>query len=124
LRDLVLGLRELVGLLARPGGKSARFDAFVQCELARPDSHRFRVLVPDDGDQTKALRALTRAREDLVGTRVALANQLRAELKRFWPGAAVIFKDIDSPISLAFIERYPNQGELSECAYLIHLEEG
>src|SRR5947209_4951300 len=73
------------------GGKSDRFDAFVLCELARTDSHRFRVLVPD-GDQTKALRALTRAREDLVATRVALANQLRAELDCFWPGAARVFR--------------------------------
>ena len=55
------------------GGKSDRFDAFVLCELARTDSHRFRVLEPDS-DQTKALRALTRAREDLVHTRVALAT--------------------------------------------------
>ena len=61
------------------GGKSDGFDAFVLCELARTDSHRFRVLVPDS-DETKALRALSRAREDLVQTRVALANQLRAEL--------------------------------------------
>src|SRR6202042_1223901 len=66
------------------GGKSDRFDRFVLCELARTDSHRFRVLEPDS-DQTKALRALTRARENLVGARVALANQLRAELERFWP---------------------------------------
>ena len=92
------------------GGKSDRFDAFVLCELARTDSHRFRVLVPD-GDQTKGLRALTRAREDLVATRVALANQLRTELERYWPGAAVIFKDIDSPISLAFIKRYPSPAD-------------
>jgi len=42
------------------GGKSDRFDAFVICELARTDNHRFRVLEPDS-DQTKALRALTRA---------------------------------------------------------------
>src|SRR5260370_1993234 len=53
------------------GGKSDRFDAFVLCELARTDSHRFRVLVADS-DETKALRALTHAREDLVQTRVAL----------------------------------------------------
>ena len=45
------------------GGKSDRFDAFVLCELTRTDSHRFRVLVAD-GDQTKALRAPTRARID------------------------------------------------------------
>jgi transposase len=69
------------------GGKSDRFDSFVLCELARTDAHRFRVLEPDS-DQTKAVRALTRSREDLVAARVALANQLRAELERFWPGQA------------------------------------
>jgi transposase len=90
------------------GGKSDRFDAFVLCELARTDHHRFRVLVADS-DDTKALRALSRAREDLVQARVALANQLRAELERFWPGAAVIFKEIDSPIGLAFVARYPSR---------------
>ena len=68
------------------GGKSDSFDAFVLAELARADSHRFRVLVPDT-DATKALRALTRAREDLVETRVALANTLTAQLECFWPGA-------------------------------------
>jgi transposase len=89
------------------GGKSDRFDAFVLCELARTDSHRFQALSPDS-DQTKALRALTRGREVLVEQRVALCNQLRAELERFWPGAAEIFSDLDSPISLAFLERYPS----------------
>src|SRR5947207_4233078 len=48
--------------------KSDRFDAFVLCELARSDHHRFGLLEPDS-DQTKAIRALTRAREDLVATR-------------------------------------------------------
>jgi transposase len=89
------------------GGKSDRFDAFVLCELARSDHHRFGVLVADS-DDTKALRALSRAREDLVQTRVGLANQLRCELERFWPGAAVIFREIDSPIGLAFLARYPS----------------
>jgi transposase len=89
------------------GGKSDRFDAFVLCELARTDHHRFRELVPDS-DQTKALRALTRGRELLVEQRVALCNQLRAELERFWPGAAEVFADLDSPISLAFLSRYPS----------------
>ncbi len=86
-------------------GKSDRFDAYVLAELARTDVHRFRALVPDS-DETKALRALTRAREDLVGVRVELANQLRAQLQAFWPGA-LIFDDVDSGISLAFIARYP-----------------
>lgn len=88
------------------GGKSDGFDAFVLAELARTDSHRLRALCPDS-DETKALRALTRTREDLVGARVRLANELRAQLDGFWPGAARIFGDIDSPIGLAFLERYP-----------------
>ncbi|MBV9007197.1 MAG: transposase [Solirubrobacterales bacterium] len=62
------------------GGKSDSFDSFVLAELARTDSHRFRVLVPDS-DRNKALRAMTRARESLVRTRVGLANQLRDRLR-------------------------------------------
>jgi transposase len=92
------------------GGKSDSFDAFVLAELARTDAHRFRVLVSDT-DATKALRALSRAREDLVGHRVAIANELRAQLECFWPGAAHVFADIDSPIALAFLRRYPSPAD-------------
>src|SRR5437763_3863973 len=92
------------------GGKSDRFDAFVLCELARTDHHRFRVLEPDS-DQTKAIRALTRAREDLVGTRTAVVNQLRAELERFWPGPLRLFSHMDAEILLAFLERYPSPAD-------------
>jgi len=92
------------------GGKSDPFDAFVLAELARTDHHRFPRLAPS-GDETVALRALSRSREDLVATRVELANRLRGELERFWPGAAQVFTDVDSPIGLAFIERYPTPAD-------------
>jgi transposase len=88
-------------------GKSDRFDAFVLCELCRTDQHRFAALAPS-GDETIALQALLRTREDLVAVRVQLANQLRAQLDCFWPGAKCIFADIDSPIALAFLARYPS----------------
>ena len=89
------------------GGKSDGFDSYVLAELCRTDMHRLRALEPD-GDETKALRALTRTREDLVQARVALANQLRAQLEAFWPGARRVFSELDSPIALAFLERYPS----------------
>jgi hypothetical protein len=89
------------------GGKSHSFDAFCLAELARTDNHRFRVLVPDSGE-TKALRALTRAREELVKTKVSLTIRLQAELDAFWTGAAMIFYRLDSPIALTFLERYPS----------------
>lgn len=91
-------------------GKSDRFDAFVLAELARTDAHRFRSLRPDS-DQTKALRVLTRSREELVGARVELANQLRSRLESFWPGATMVFSALDSPIALAFLERYPTPAD-------------
>jgi hypothetical protein len=58
-------------------------------------------------DAIKALRGLVRGRDELVATRVALANHLAALLDGFWPGAAAIFADVASPIALAFVERYP-----------------
>src|SRR5512142_34097 len=51
---------------------------------------------------------VTRAREDLVEARTGIINQLRAELQRFWPGPIRLFNDLDSPISLAFLARYPS----------------
>lgn len=88
------------------GGKSDPGDAYLLADLLRTDGHRFRPLQPL-ADETRALRALVRGRDDLVAQRVALANQLRALLERFWAGAAVIFADVDSPIALAFLTRYP-----------------
>jgi transposase len=54
------------------------------------------------------LRTHVRARKDLVETRVAVANQLRAHLQVVFPGAVGLFKAIDSPISLRFLERFPS----------------
>jgi transposase len=88
------------------GGKSDASDAFLLADLLRTDGHRFKPLAPQS-DDIRALRALVRGRDDLVATRVQLANQLRSLLQSFWPGATEVFADVDSPIGLAFILRYP-----------------
>ena len=88
------------------GGKSDPGDAYMLADILRTDGHRFRPLQPCS-DEIKALRALTRTRDDLVAERVALANRLRSLLDGFWPGATAIFAEIDSPIALAFVQRYP-----------------
>ena len=89
------------------GAKSDASDAYLLADLLRTDGHRWRELSPQS-DAIRALRALVRSRDDLVATRVALGNQLRSTLEAFWPGAAVIFADITSPIGLAFLRRYPS----------------
>ena len=88
------------------GGKSDPGDAYILADVLRTDGHRFRSLEPLS-DEVRALRAMVRSRDDLVAKRVAFANQLRALLESFWPGAAVIFADVDSPIALAFLKHYP-----------------
>ena len=88
------------------GGKSDASDAYLLADLLRTDGHRFKPLAPQS-DDIRALRALVRGRDDLIATRVQLANQLRSLLQSFWPGATEVFADVDSPIGLAFIQRYP-----------------
>lgn len=86
--------------------KSDPGDAYILADILRTDGHRLTPLKPQS-DAIKALRALVRGRDDLVATRLGLANQLRALLESFWPGAAGLFADIASPIALAFLQRYP-----------------
>src|SRR3954464_2558110 len=98
------------------GGKSGPGDAYMLADVLRTDGHRFRPLTPVS-DEIKALRALVRARDDLVTQRVALVNHPRFLREGFWPGAAAVFAAIDSPIALAFVGRYPtpeSAGRLGE----------
>jgi transposase len=88
------------------GAKSDAGDAAVIAEYLRLRYHRLAPAVPYS-DQTKALRTVVRTRDDLVDMRVAATNQLAALLDGHWPGAKAIFADVESPISLAFLARYP-----------------
>jgi transposase len=90
------------------GNKDDRFDAFVLADVLRTDRARLRPLQPDT-PATVTLRQAVRARKDLVCHRVAAANQLRAHLKTAFPGAAGLFAELDSPISLAFLARFDCQ---------------
>jgi transposase len=89
------------------GAKSDASDAYLLADLLRTDGHRWRALA-QQSDAIRALRALVRSRDDLVDARVAASNQLTSTLQAFWPGAAVIFADVASPIGLAFLRRYPS----------------
>jgi transposase len=88
------------------GNKDDRFDAYVLADTLRTDGHRWKPLREDRGD-TKALRALCRARKDLVETRVQTVNQLRSNLELTLPGAIGLFTKLDSAIALAFLRRFP-----------------
>lgn len=90
------------------GHKDDRFDAYVLADTVRTDRRRLTPLTPDMPD-TQALRALVRARADLVTHRIAASNQLRAHLDSVLPGAVGLFSELDRPISLAFLAAFPTQ---------------
>ena len=78
-------LKNLRSRYGSAGNKDDRFDAFVLADTLRTDRARLRPLVPDT-PATVALRAVCRARKDLVAHRVGVANQLREHLKRVFLG--------------------------------------
>ncbi len=101
-------LRNLRSRYGSAGNKDDRFDAYVLADVVRTDRRRLRPLLSDQPGTT-ALRQTVRARRNLVAHRVAVANQLRAHLQICLPGAVGLFADIDSPISLQFLERFASQ---------------
>jgi transposase len=88
------------------GAKSDAGDAEVIAEYLRLRQHRLQLVTPYTAE-TNALRTVTRTRGDLVDMRVAATNQLSALLDTHWPGAKAIFADVESPIALEFLTRYP-----------------
>jgi transposase len=101
-------VKNLRGRYGSAGNKDDRFDAFVLADTLRTDRARLRRLEPDT-PATVALRRACRARKDLVSHRVAVTNQLRAHLRNVFPGAVGLFAELDSPISLAFLDRFTTQ---------------
>jgi transposase len=110
LEVVVIASRHVKALRTRygtAGNKDDRGDAFILADVLRTDGHRLRPLRPDS-PETVTLRATVRARKDLVQTRTRLTQQLRAHLELVYPGAVGLFFDLDSPIALRFLLRFPS----------------
>lgn len=99
----VKAFRERYGMT---GNKSDRSDAYVLADCLRTDGHRWDSLKPDS-PATIEIRSVVRSRKELVETRVATANRLRAHLQVVFPGALGLFSDLDGNTSLKFLEAFP-----------------
>lgn len=111
---LVIAPNQLKNLRSRygsAGNKDDRYDAYVLADVVRTDRRRLTPLTRSTPAMI-ALRSTVRARRDLVEHRVAAANQLRAHLQIVLPGVVGLFKNLDSQVSLAFIERFTTQARV------------
>ncbi len=110
---LVIAPNQLKNLRSRygsAGNKDDRYDAYVLADVVRTDRRRLTPLTRST-PATIAMRSTVRARRDLVEHRVAAANQLRAHLQIVLPGVVGLFNDLDSQVSLAFLERFTTQAK-------------
>jgi len=110
---VVISARQVKSLRVRygsAGNKDDRYDAFVLADALRTDAGRW-VTVQPDSPETVALRMLVRTRHDLIDHRIAVHNQLLATLQHNFPGAIGLFSQLDIPISLAFLRRFPSEAK-------------
>lgn len=89
------------------GAKSDAGDAAVIAWYLRIHHSRLKPISPFS-ETLVGLRKLVTVRSDLVAQRVGTRNQLAACLEGFWPGVIGLFSDLDSDITLAFLEDYPS----------------
>lgn len=111
---LVIAPNQLKNLRSRygsAGNKDDRYDAYVLADVMRTDRRRLTPLTRST-PATIALRSTVRARRDLVEHRVAAANQLRAHLQIVLPGIVGLFSDLESQVSLSFLERFTTQAKV------------
>lgn len=101
-------VRNLRSRYGQAGNKDDRFDAFVVADTLCTDRQWLRAPDPD-APATLLLRTAVRARKDLVGHRVALANQLRAYLNAFYPAPVGLLHELDGQMSIKFLSRFDCQ---------------
>jgi len=92
------------------GAKSDAGDAKVLADLVRTDRHNHRV-VRGDSEQAMAIRVIARAHQTAIRTRRRQINQLRAQLREFYPGALAVFEEgLGEPEALEVLLLAPTPG--------------
>jgi transposase len=88
------------------GAKSDPGDAKVLADLVRTDRHNHRPAVPDS-DLAEAIKVLARAHQSMIWNRRRQANQLRSQLREFYPAALAAFDDLTSAEALEVLRLAP-----------------
>lgn len=84
-----------------------RRDALALAHLLRTDRHRFMPLAPPP-EPYRLLERLCLDLRKLIDEKTRLSNQMTSCLKEYYPQAVGLFRDVASPISLAFLQAFPD----------------
>ena len=101
----------------RPSGaKDDPIDAELLCQLVSLHHRQLRPWHPDDV-LTRKLALLCQKRRQAVDARTALSNQLKSELKQYFPLAlAVLDNDLTTALAADFLLQWPNFESLKKTA--------
>jgi transposase len=101
----------------RPSGaKDDPTDAQLLCEFVSLHFQQLRPWRADD-EQTRKLALLCEKRRQAVDSRTALSNQLKSELKQYYPLAlAVVDNDLTTVLAADFLLQWPNFESLKKAS--------
>ncbi len=89
------------------GAKSDPGDAKVLADLVRTDRHNHRP-VSGDSELAGSLQVLARAHQNLIWSRQRLVNQLRNNLREYYPAALAAFgTELAQPVALGVLDAAP-----------------
>lgn len=88
------------------GAKDDPDDAHLLLELLTKHEHRLHRWEPDDAE-TRAIARLVESRRKAVDLRTRLTNQLKAELKGYFPQALSWAGELDAQLATDFLQRWP-----------------
>lgn len=97
--------------LTPSGGKNDLADARLLCQFVAQHHHELPAWQPDD-EVTRALQRLTADRRKWVDRRTALKNELRQQLKDYFPLALELAGKLDADWFLRLLAKFPSHAEL------------
>lgn len=98
------------------GAKDDPTDAELLCQFVRLHHERLHPWLADD-EQTRKLGLLCEKRRQAVDSRTALSNQLKSELKQYYPLAlSVLDNDLSSVLAADFLLQWPNFESLKKAS--------
>ena len=93
------------------GAKDDPTDGDLLQEFLELHGDRLRMWQPDT-EQTRSLQWLTEERRKFVGDQTRFSQRLRAQLQLYFPQVLLWFEDIDAPLVLDFLRRWPTLPEV------------
>ena len=109
-------VRDCRGRFGASKAHTDQSDAHLLADIMRTDMQRLHCWQVDSL-LTRQIRAQVSQINFLTDQIIRTCNRLRCVLVRYYPAALVVFRSLDSPICLAFIQAFPNPESAAQLSF-------